>query len=294
LHHGGLSPSSVFWEDGGYVLGEFTHKKEEMMVERDLIGLGTLAVYSGAYKDKRGYQATALSAKNTLKGLQWSAPFKSLLESLLDARPKSLREVSISLRDLPVPAAFPVPVTLPALNISDMQSKPSSASNPISSDRFFQQVSSRGDNLVRDAAVPSAITAAVGSVHMQTPKVTDRLPVTQGTEHSVRKELTERKTQTAGERSQFNFSKGYDIPIELQDEDDIDYSQASPQSIQPSQHSIDLGNRSKESIDQHSMFIPPADLSSVQPSNQFFDPRSDVSWQEEDSQSDAEFSRFTV
>lgn len=267
------------------------------MVERDLIGLGTLAVYSGVYKDKRGYQATSLSAKNTLKGLQWSVPFKSLIESLLDARPKSLREVSISLRDLPVPVALPVPVTLPALNISNMQFKPSSAGIPSSSDRLFQQVSSRGDNLARDAAVPSAITAAVGSVHMQTPKVTDRLPVTQRTEHSVRKELTVRDTQTAGERSQFNFSKGYDIPIELQDEDDIDYSQASPQSIQPSQHSIDLGNRSKESIDQPSRFIPPADISSVQPSNQSFDPRSEASWQEgedSDSQSDEEFSRFTV
>ena len=270
------------------MLGEFTHKKEEMMLERDLNGLGTLAVHCGVYVAKRGYQATALSAKNMLKDLCWSVPFKSLLESLLDARPKSLREVSISLRSLPDPVALPVPVVLPALNLSEVSSKSPTA--PLSSDRFVP-ASSRGDS-GRDAAVPSAITAIAGSIHLQKSRVMDRPPETHRTEPSVRKEQTAINTQTGGEHQQFKFSKGYDIPIELQDEEDIDYSQAS---IQPSQHSRDLGNRSKVFLDQP--FHTPSDLSSVRSSNQSFVPRNEAFWPGgEDSayQSEAELSQFQV
>lgn len=226
------------------MLGEFTHKAKEMTLERDLIGLGTLAVYCGLFRDKRGFAAIASSAKSLLKDLQWSSNFKSVIEGLLDARPRSMLEVAVSFKELPE--------TL-SLDLSRIQLK-SSNSSLLNSDRYlFQQDSARGSSAYRGVPTP----AGVDEVNAKTPVAADRLQtgpaMTQRTVEAQREKTKTNEVQIGTERTQFNYSKGYVIPAELKDPDDIDYSRSIPPKTAShlfSQPPVSLAMQPKSSLGQ--------------------------------------------
>lgn len=229
----------MFWADSQYALGEFTHKEEEMTLERDLFGLGTLAVYCGLFRDKRGFPSIAQSAKDLLKGLQWSPSFKSLIEGLLYARPKSMLEVALSVRE---------PAGLPSLDLSHiLQRSPTSS---LAEREGFKQDSARGDSAFRGLALQPEMENLI----LKTPAPSNRLQSIPAVTHRTA-EVVQRvgEAQVRAETLQFKFSKGYPIPAELRDPDDIDYSRL----IQPEKDAhpftsppLSLATPPKVSLDQ--------------------------------------------
>lgn len=241
----------MFWADSQYALGEFTHKAEEMTLERDLVGLGTLAVYCGLFRDKRGFPSIAQSAKDLLKGLQWSPSFKSLIEGLLYARPKSMLEVALSVRE---------PASLPSLDLSHILQRSPTSSLADSRECSFKQDSARGNSAFRGLALPPGMEDLI----IKTPASSDRLQSIPAVTHRTAEVVQRVKEAGVGaETLQFKFSKGYPIPAELRDPDDIDYSRL----IQPEKDAhpftsppLSLATPPKVSLDQS---IPLSSLSSL-------------------------------
>ena len=215
LHHGDLSINSVYWAEGRYVLGEFTWKSDEMTRNRDFMGLARVALYCGNYRNELGSSLT----KEVLKTSGWSLSFKSIVSNLLETRFTSFHEVLTTLRDSPPSLA---------LNLTHVQS--SKKDEPLSSDtRSFQQA--------RDLANFSGPQLNPNSSRGQSMVFVSPIP-TSGRGNSASMPRMPQEIQTT--KNQFNFSKGYPIPAELRDPDDINYSKqkisikAKPASLEPS------------------------------------------------------------
>ena len=83
------------------MLGEFTPHQSEMMVQRDLRGVATLAVYAAIARERK-YSEVSYSTNSLLAQLPWNPTFKQLLNNMIDTeRLLTFRDVVAAVTDLP-------------------------------------------------------------------------------------------------------------------------------------------------------------------------------------------------